>query len=331
MELTSALCSQLPPPAQGAVPHDIQLIPPPNADGRIVGEDGRTWRMTDAQKVAAAFNRPLPIDINHAQELNAPKGLESPAAGWIESLEARNGALWGRVRWTEKGAELVRSLAYRFISPVFTFAKSTGEIARLKSAALLNDPNFALALNSAHHSTQEIAPMKRLLELLGLAEAATEDQAINAVQALKNDLATAKTELDTARNAAENPSLDRFVPRADHDAALARASNAEQKLQQHQTQQIESSIEAAIGGALKAGKITPATVEYHRAQCRSEGGLERFNDYVKNAPTIAGDPAQDKDLPAGGGLTEEGRAVCRVMGIPEADFIKHKQELAKAS
>ena len=40
---------------------------------------------------------------------------------------------------------------------------------------------------------------------------------------------------------------------------------------------------AEIEAALGAGKITPATVEYHKASCRQDGGLERFRDFVKAA------------------------------------------------
>lgn len=89
-------------------------------------------------------------------------------------------------------------------------------------------------------------------------------------------------------NRADNPSLEKFVPRADFDAALAKASNAEQALAAIKAEQLDVAVNSAITQALQDGKITPATAEYHKAQCRQEGGLERFTAYCAAAPVIAG-------------------------------------------
>ncbi|HXG29324.1 MAG TPA: phage protease [Nevskiales bacterium] len=280
----------LPPPAQGAVPTFVQVIPPPGADGIVRGADGRSWRMPDPAKVAANFDKPIPIDINHAQELVAPKGGDAPATGWIEELIAQNGGVWAKVRWTEKGAELVKSLAYRYLSPVFTYLKGTGEIVRITSAALVNQPNFNLALNSAHPSqeTEDMNPiLKALLQMLNLKDDATEEQAVNALKSLQSELAT-------ARNSAEHPSLDKFVPRADYNQAVERATNAEQQLQTMKDAQRDAEIETVVGDALKAGKITPATKDYYTAMCRKEGGLEEFKKFVAAAPVIGSDTDLDR-------------------------------------
>jgi hypothetical protein len=63
---------------------------------------------------------------------------------------------------------------------------------------------------------------------------------------------------------------------------------------------LETAINTEIDTALKAGKITPATVDYHKAQCRTEGGLERFKQFVAATPVIGGDTNLDGKNPDGG-------------------------------
>ncbi|MGH3805023.1 MAG: phage protease, partial [Pseudonocardiaceae bacterium] len=127
----------------------------------------------------------------------------------------------------------------------------------------------------------------------------------------------------TALNS-QQPSLDRFVPRADHDAAVARATNAEQKLSAFQKEQHDASVAVEIDSALKAGKITPATVEYHRASCSDSTGLQRFRDFVSAAPIVAGDTGAPA-TPGSSGATALNAAetyVAQALGIPADQFKK---------
>lgn len=252
-----------------------ELIPAPNAKGIIQGVDGRWWRMADPNAVAANFSLALPVDVNHASELQAPKGQESPARGWIEALEVRNGAIWGRVDWNAEGRAAIKGKQYRYLSPVFRFDPKTREIQRLTSVALVNDPNFHLALNRAIDQ-ETPAVDEAIRKALGLPEAATPDQAVTAINALQN-------------KASASTNLNEYVPRADYDTAVNRATTAEAALAQQKKAQHQAEVDAAIADALKAGKITPATADYHKACCAAEGGLERFKAFVQSAPTIADD------------------------------------------
>ncbi|PIE72285.1 MAG: hypothetical protein CSA20_08455, partial [Deltaproteobacteria bacterium] len=158
-------------------------------------------------------------------------------------------------------------------------------IVGITSVGLTNQPNLQLpALNNQQGETpKEDQSMWSLVsEALGLPETATEQDAAAKIKELKKALNTAKMR-------AQHPDLARFVPRADYDAAVEKASNACQQLADVQNQQQEEAITRAIDKALKEGRITPATREYHIAQCRSEGGLERFNEFCRTAPVIAGD------------------------------------------
>ena len=326
--LASALCFVL--PNDGAVPEWIELIPAPGTDGIVRGQDGRSWLFKNAGAVAANFGSRLPIDINHSTELKAPKGEDSPAVGWIEQLEARNGALWGRVSWTERGAQALNGREYRFVSPVFTYQRESTEIVRLTSAALVNNPNLPLALNSAGHAdpSPEPAPMhlKAILAALKLADTATEADAVNAIHALN-------AQLGTALNAAQTPDLAKFVPRADHDAALARATNAEAALGAVKTAQHQAAVDAAIDAAIAAGKVTPASREFYVATCAAQDGLDKFKAFVATQPVIV-DPAATakRGAPAGDAttLTPEQKALCAQLGVKEETFLAELKALNTA-
>jgi len=309
-----ALCRAL--PAGDGPPGWLLLVPA----GRFEGRDGRFWVNDRPDEVVAAFEaagQPLPIDWEHATEIKAPAGDPAPAAGWITALEVRGGEVWGLAEWTGAALEQIKAKAYRYYSPAFLFDPDSRRVVALTSVGLTNRPNLHVpALNQR----QEHAMQKSLLAALGLPETADDKAALDAVTALK-------ARLDTALNAAKTPNLEQYVPRADYDAALNRAKEAEAKLVEMERQRLEAEIEAEIEKALEAGKITPATVDYHKAQCRLEGGLERFRQFVEAAPAIVGrkDQAGGRPPEQGHALCAEERYVCAQLGIPEDEFSKLKE------
>lgn len=302
----------------GAPPEWVELIP---AGPTVAGRDGRRWIFDDpaARSVVETFQArqvDLAIDWNHALQLAAPNGGQSPAAAWIHELQPRDGALWGRVSWTARGAEDWAGRAYRYLSPVFDYDPASGRIAALVSAALTNTPNLHLqALNS-----QEPITMTRST---ALAAAITGALGLNA-EASDDAVAAAIVQTKAIALNSEQPSLERFVPRADHDAVVTRASNAEQQLASFHKAQHETAVNAEIDAALKAGKITPATADYHRASCSDAGSLQRFRDFVSAAPVVAGDTGAP-NTPAGDRRTALNAAeqyVAQALGIPADQFNK---------
>lgn len=299
----------------GEVPEWVEMLP---AGDMVAGRDGRTWRNSNPQAVVDASQRPgvdLVIDWEHASEHRAPKGEDAPAAGWVKQLEVRDGAVWARVEWTDKAAEQLRRKEYRYLSPVFLFTRDERQIVRLTSAGLTNQPNLALkALNQQSHQ-EESTVWKELLKRLGLTEDATEAQAITALNQIQSDL-------ETAKNREANPSLDKFVPRGDYDQACSRAQNAEQELATLKQAQVDEAIDSAINQAMEDGKIAPATADYHKAQCRTEGGLDRFKEFVASAPVITGDSGLgDRKVPgADKALNSETLAIAKQLGNSEEDL-----------
>lgn len=305
-------------------PEAVQLISAPDASGYVAGRDGRCW-VFDAraqQQVLNAFagaGVELPIDWEHSTQYRAPNGEPAPAAAWIEGIELRDGALWGRVSWTPRGAEQVANREYRYLSPVFDYEPATGRIVRLVSAGLVNKPNLPLqALNQeAFAMTRSTLLAAAIVGGLGLSEDAADDAVAKAINALKADKDTA-----VALNAQQAPNLDRFVPRGDYDAMQARAVNAEQAIASRDAAAHKAAVDAAIESALSAGKITPATADYHRAACADASGLERFTAFVAAAPAIAAPSDLDGKKPTGAqtALNAEQQEACRLLGMSEADY-----------
>jgi len=293
--------------AEGTAPTWLELIPAANREGTITGRDGRTW-LWDAAAQRDVLNEhtkrgiDLPLDWEHATHHRAENGEQAPAAGWIDTLELRDGALMGRVQWTPRGREQVQAREYRFISPVFEYASNTARITRMVSVGLTNRPNLPLrALNAEGNlSPQEDVNMPRSAELAaGIAALGLKPDVDDA--AIATAINTLKTERDSATALAKNneqPSLQLYVPRADYDTLKTRAENAEQSLRQRDEAAHKAAVDAAIAGAVKDGKIAPVSVEYYRAQCREADGLKQFNEFVKAAPVIGGASGLDAKKPA---------------------------------
>ena len=322
---TTTLQAALPPRALniegGAAPEWIELIP---AGAVVVGVDGRRWANPDPAAVitaSRAVNRPLPIDWEHATEHRAPTGQEAPAAGWIEGLELREGAIWGRVAWTPRAANQVRDREYRFVSPVFTYGRAApNPISRIENVALTNTPNLTLrALNRAGSPSEtDVDLASQLREALGLA-ADADDAAI---------VAAARTA--RAANRPANVDMARYAVRSDLDAMTARATNAETRLKELDAAAADAAVEGALDQAQREGKVTPASRPAFLAMCKAEGGLDRFKALAVTLPVIAGAAAsftaRKPEGAADDGLTEEERAVCRATGRDPAEFARAKKE-----
>lgn len=318
----TALCAELITGADGAPPQWIELLPD---TPQVVGRDGRSWKNSRPADLVSAYNTArtadIPVDWEHATHKKAPQGDPAPASGWVVEL-ALNGqhGVNGRIEWTPSGATSVTSREYRYISPAFRFDPATGEITSFLSVGLTNKPNLELpALNAEHHDTKEESMDFKLavLAALGIAATATDTDALNAINTLKADR-------DTALNSAANPPLDKFVPKADYDLALNRATDAEGKLAEQAKTTLETAINTEIDAALAAGKITPATKDYHIAQCRQDGGLDRFKTFCQAAPVVGADTNLSHKKPgeSDAELNAEELAIIESMGISAEDHKK---------
>ncbi|MBS0044513.1 peptidase [Shewanella sp. M16] len=285
--------------------------------GNFTGIDGRSWRNPNPDAVVASFTKKRPFDVEHATHIKAPKGEEAPASGWITQVENRAGEIWGFVKWNAEGRELIEEEKYAFYSPAFAHDPDTGVIYSLESAGLTNSPN----LNVPALNRQEDDPMKLpklLTDLLGLAEDASAEQAVVAINAIKQ----AET---IALNRSNTPDLNKFIPIETHQVALNRATTAEAALKTIADKEIDALVQTAID----AGKVAPANKDMFVGMCRTEGGIEQFKNFVGSAPAIATNAQKKLPVDTNGvaALEEHEIAMCRKMGVSKEEFLAAKQQM----
>lgn len=311
-----ALCFELPDlsDASTPLPEWLPMIPA----GTFTGRDGRTWVNDNPQAIiATSFRYPmLPFDAEHSTELLGPKGEEAPAYAWIDAMRVNaDGSIDGHIEWTPDGEALVRGKKYRYYSPAFRHFP-TGQVSHLSSAGLTNKPNLYLpALNSENTMPLPV----QIATALGLAETASVDDALSAIQTIKNSE-------QTALNRAQNPDLSKFIPQETYQLALNRAQTAEDRLKTLD----EKTATALVDDAVTAGKVAPANRDMYLALCRSEEGRQQFAEFVKTAqPLVNQDPSKGKENKGQQtSLTETELAICRSMGLTQEEFLaaKPKQE-----
>lgn len=338
---------------QQDLPTEILLIPAGEVKTRP--HDGRApWRNNDPEAVVAAtraLKAPLPIDYDHASEKAAASGNPAPAAGWIEDVFVRDGAVWGKVAWTDRAKAHLSAREYRFFSPTFWFDRTTRAVKRLVGGALTNDPAFfmkaiassegasmddeqrqvlaaklgltaeatvediAAALGALRDKAQAAGELKAVATAAGLAETASAQEVAEAVSALR------QAQGGGATPAAPDPS--QYVPIAEHKALASRIAALEQA-------QAQDKAAAAVDAAIQAGKVTPAGRDWALAYAAKDP--DGFAQFVASQPTIVRDGALVPGLTPPGGdkpgaLSPEEKAVCAAMGLSEDEYRKSRQQL----
>ena len=347
-EAVAACVLELPP---GDPPEWVQLLPA----GAVEARDGRRWRLDDAPAVVAASLRraggtDLVFDYGHQTDHARENGQPAPAAGWIRALEARAGAVWGRVEWTGRARAMLRAREYRYVSPTFRHTRA-GVVTEVLRAALTNNPALDLPALADERAGGDApgAPggtmheqLQRILAKLGLeADAApgaaeadallaridappdpSERRAVAAALGLP-ETASAAEVLAAARVAGSAPAAAPDPPPPDPTAHVPRAEfdRVAASLTALQTARAEEQATAAVDAAVAAGKLAPAQRDWGLAAARQD--LAAFRSYADSAPAIVA-PAAPAAVPPGAdpaaALTDEERAVCRALGVTEERF-----------
>jgi len=307
-----------------SLPSQIEVIP---SGASVIGRDGRSWKNLNPAKVADASNKRLPllpIDINHATDLSAPKGGESPACGWFKSLCARkDGSVWADVEWNDLGKEALSAKKYRYLSPVFDHT-AQGEINCILRAALTNSPNLELpALNSEqdNHVTED-RMKKQLCALLGASESASDEDVIAAVKALKEKPALNAAGGNSTALQVENQTLQTAL-----NAANEKVAAAEKQLADLNAAAFKKEAESVIDGAIAAGKFTPASRKGFVSLCATQEGLASFKEIVAATPAIVNGKVETPPPPPDTktALNSEESSFAKSAGYSEEQWKKLKE------
>ena len=327
------------------------------SDGREM--DVSAWRINEAiaGRVIAAHNpaQPPVIDYEHQTLHKEANGQPAPAAGWIHGLRWLHGkGLYAEVELTQRARDLVAAGEYRYFSPVFEYAKGTGDVVRVLMGALTNHPAIAgmdainlMAAATArfganpHPNPPEttVTLLEKLLAAIGLPANTTEDAAIAACTSIKaqadaardalklDGTATAETvtaactSLRTAAGATPDPA--KYVPVSVVEELKTSVAALTAKVGERQ-------VEDLITPALADGRLLPAQETWARDLGKTN--LAALTAYLKTAQPIAAlsstqtggkPPAGEQDKGAHG-LTKDELAVAAACGMTPEQYSKGK-------
>ena len=328
------------------------------SDGRAM--DVPAWRINAAiaTRVIAEHNpaQPPVIDYEHQTLHKEANGQPAPAAGWIHGLRWLDGkGLYAEAELTQRARELVAAGEYRYFSPVFEYAKSTGDVVRVLMGALTNHPAIhgmdAINLMAAatarfganpHPNPPEttVTLLEKLLAAIGLPANTPEDAAIAACTSIKSqaDAARAALKLDGTATAetvtAACTNLRTAAASATPDPAKYVPVSVVEELKTSVaalTAQVgERQVEDLIAPALKDGRLLPAQEAWARDLGKTN--MAALTAYLKTAQPIAALTATQTGgkSPAAGetndahGLTKDELAVAAACGLPPEVYAKGK-------
>lgn len=313
-------CSALPLGENNAVPEWLMLIPA----GVSQGVDGRGPYNNDQPDVVVAASmrdgRPIPFDYNHQTVFAALNGSRSPASGWIDKLENRDGAIWGHVDWTPAGHQAVASREYRYVSPAFLH-DAKGRVTKLVSSGLVNAPNLRElpAINAQLGALFSKQPGD--LEVMDEAQRARLAAAYGLPANTTAEALVAHAETQRLANSSL-PDPSKFVPIEAFTELQTQVATLQQgAASAHATNLVED--------AVKNGKLTPAMKDWGLAYASKDP--TGFESYLASVPAIIA-PGADPNLAGkeevaahASGLTSAELEVCANMGLMPEAYAKNKK------
>jgi phage I-like protein len=322
----------------GVVPEEIQVIP----YGTDIKTPKGNFTLDEecAPLVLAEYQKQvnqMVIDYEHQTLM----GTKAPAAGWITKLiDKGTEGIWAAVEWTAKARAYIANKEYKYVSPVFLVRLADHRVIRLINVALTNQPNIdgmVPLVNKAGEykfatQKEEKIMWKELLKKLGLAETATEADAIAAINKMETAAAAGKgavvvanksvlTALGLAETATESEVTGTIMAMKQSHTQVGDLATQVKTLQDKLS---AGAAADAVALAMKDGKITPAQKEWADKYAATD--LAGFKVFVAKAPTVVvmGKVVGD-EKPAEGALDEVQIAVNKQMGIDTETFKKYNQ------
>lgn len=162
----------------------------------------------------------IPMDWSH----KSADGTDERSPGYWKP-EIREDGIWAaEIEWTEDGYEVLRKKQVKFFSPEGAHIEKTGEVLAITYIALTNRPATNHMKPLVASDTAQVLPpqerkMKELLKRLGLAETATEEEAI----AKFDELTKASEETHKAAMEAKDAEIVTLKAKADDKLAVFKA------------------------------------------------------------------------------------------------------------
>lgn len=324
-------------------PATVQILPL----GRHVSADGNEFVLDEQgmAEIVGAFNsrkNQMVIDYEH-QTLS---GDIAPAAGWIKALYARGAdGLWAEVEWTKRARQFLGGCEYRYLSPVFVKDMADMRVVGLLNAALTNQPAIdgmsplgqeavvkgPLARDDKDSTKEERMLLKELMEIVGLKEDGTKQEALAALKEMLGELRDLRGLMARVRDAL---GLKDDAPAPEVEGTLA--ALAQSALMAEELKEKLIAAEAALSGsearelvehAMKQGKVSPAQKDW--AMDYAMRDAEAFRVFAAKAPVSVPLGGTLKVQPAMGGA----RGLCalqaevnKALGLSENRFRKFSKK-----
>ena len=111
-----------------------------DAEGNAVPERITKESLDALAEKLNASDQEILVDVDHS---SVRRGLDrdTHAAGWISRFFTTVKGLFGKIKLTKRGKELVENREFRFLSPVFQLGED-GTPTELHSVAFTNTPAF---------------------------------------------------------------------------------------------------------------------------------------------------------------------------------------------
>lgn len=341
----------------------IQLTPA----GRFRAVDGRPfevelgWLIDDAhanaliEKLKQRKNKVV-VDYEHATQKAKVTGQPNPAAGWIDPSDfywESGKGLFAKVQWTETAKAHIKAKEYLYVSPVFEYDPSTGEVLELFTVAITNDPGLdgmmeAQALTTARMQeveqrmeqlssktpnqpqtpTEDIVDREKLIKLLGLPDDATEADINNAIEALKRDKEH-MTELCSALGVAdgEDPKTKVASLTALADPAknvpLTMVEDLKSQIAELQRGADEDKKQALLCKGVEDGKLLPTQLDWAKGL-----SIASLTAYLEKTPAIVALSGQHQSggkIPEGNKpveLSAEEKTAASALGLTPEEYVK---------
>lgn len=310
----------------------------------IEARDGRSFQMSDPQRVMSRCSMPMLVDWEHQSE--KPFGT-TRAAAWCEELVFDDGTsgkfprpgIWGRVEWTPDGAADVKSKAFRFTSPVLDVDPETRDVQQIASVALTNRPALymqgltsfreqlserfgTLTTNEPGESRMKPETLRLLCAALCLADAATDEQILEAAKTARASAADASTHKELCSKLTAQLS-DLTKENGELKAKLGEAAKAA----------FSSERTAFFDNASREGKVPPALRAGFEAMCQTREQFEAFKTSVYPALPVIGERqtgGEIKSPSAAPGLDKELFEDMRKRGYPEELINKAAEQIKRS-
>lgn len=294
-------------------PERVKIIP----TGHIDSEKGEFLVDEESYRLMKEEMDRRGIDIVIDYEHQTLRDVQAPAGGWVKEIEYTPEAIVAKVEWTPKAKGYLKNREYRYLSPVVLCRKSDGKAVKLHSLALTNIPainsmfaiinkNGCAVENKETMKTNvtggERMDIKKLIAILGLAEDATEEQVMAALEEKVKKADEKPADPADGECGEKNPE-EKMVANSvilsllglDGDAKTedvagkimelkAGSPDMAKKLGELAARMEERDADDAVTMALKAGKITADQKEWARAYALKD--RMGFDSFVEKAPVV---------------------------------------------